>query len=62
MNLSFPGTSSPMGRPPLSPGVGAPNMARLAQETELQKLLADEKMRSQLHKTNYEKLKDEHKR
>ncbi|XP_052781716.1 centrosomal protein of 83 kDa-like [Mya arenaria] len=58
MNLSFPGSSSQKGRPPPSPGA---QMPRLVQETELQKLLADEKMRSQMHKTNYEKLKDEHK-
>ena len=28
-------------------------LPRLAQETELQKMLADEKMRSEQHKTNY---------
>ncbi|XP_060580457.1 centrosomal protein of 83 kDa-like isoform X1 [Ruditapes philippinarum] len=59
MNLSFPGSPSPLGRPPLSPGA---QMPKLVQETELQKLLADEKMRSQMHKTNYEQLKEENKR
>jgi len=59
MNLSFPGTSGGLGRPPMSP---SPQIQKLAQETEVQKLLADEKMRSQMHKTNYEQLKDEHKR
>lgn len=59
MNLSFPGTAGHTGRPPVSP---APQLSKLAQETELQKLLADEKMRSQMHKTNYEQLKEEHKR
>ena len=59
MNLSFPGSPSPLGRPPLSPGA---QMPKLVQDTELQKLLADEKMRSQMHKTNYEQLKEENKR
>lgn len=59
MNSSFPGTSGSMRQPPIPP---ANQMQKLAQETELQKLLADEKMRSQMHKTNYEQLKEEHKR
>lgn len=37
-------------------------LPRLAQETELQKMLADEKMRSEQHKTNYQTLKVEHTR
>nr|KAG5711378.1 hypothetical protein BaRGS_006075 [Batillaria attramentaria] len=37
-------------------------LPRLAQETELQKLLADERMRSDQHKTNYQQLKAEHAR
>ena len=36
------------------------SLPRLAQETELQKLLADERMRSEQHKTNYQQLKLEH--
>ncbi|KAL3851728.1 hypothetical protein ACJMK2_015449 [Sinanodonta woodiana] len=54
---------------PLRPTVGKPPLSQLAQslpkltkETELQKLLADEKMRSQMHKTNFMQLKEEHKR
>ncbi|ESO89922.1 hypothetical protein LOTGIDRAFT_164617, partial [Lottia gigantea] len=49
-------------------GVGAMNtslsnqLPRLTQETELQKLLADERMRSEQHKTNYQQLKTEHSR
>ncbi|KAL8594740.1 hypothetical protein ACOMHN_051686 [Nucella lapillus] len=46
---------------PLAAGVG-PTMPRLVQETELQKLLADERMRSEQHKTNYQQLKIEHSR
>ena len=45
--------------------VGSPatqQLARMAQETELQKLLADERMRSEQHKTNYQQLKSEHAR
>jgi coiled-coil domain-containing protein 41 len=38
------------------------SLPRLVQETELQKMLADEKMRSEQHKTNYKTLKEEHKR
>ena len=37
-------------------------LPRLTQETELQKMLADEKMRSEQHKTNYQTLKAEHTR
>ncbi|XP_019633457.1 PREDICTED: centrosomal protein of 83 kDa-like [Branchiostoma belcheri] len=37
-------------------------LPRLASETELQKMLTDEKMRSEQHKTNYETLKAEHTR
>ena len=37
-------------------------LPRLMQETELQKMLADEKMRSEQHKTNYQMLKAEHTR
>jgi len=37
-------------------------LPRLMQETELQKMLADEKMRSDQHKTNYQLLKAEHTR
>ena len=37
-------------------------LPRLAQETELQKMLADEKMRSEQHRTNYQTLKAEHTR
>ncbi len=40
----------------------ADNLPRLANETELQKMLADEKMRSEQHKTNYQTLKSEHTR
>jgi len=46
-------------------GDGGPYAAllpRLVQETELQKMLADEKMRSDKHKTNYQMLKTEHTR
>ena len=34
----------------------------LAHETELQKMLTDEKMRSEQHRTNYQTLKAEHTR
>jgi hypothetical protein len=37
-------------------------LPRLTQETELQKMLADEKMRSEQHKMNYQTLKAEHTR
>jgi len=46
-------------------GDGGPYAAalpRLVQETELQKSLADEKMRSEQHKTHYQILKAEHAR
>ncbi|XP_071818029.1 centrosomal protein of 83 kDa-like isoform X1 [Apostichopus japonicus] len=38
------------------------SLAKLSQETELQKMLADEKMRCDMHKTNYQTLKAEHTR
>lgn len=38
------------------------SLPRLAQDTELQKMLADEKMRSEQHRTNYQTLKAEHTR
>jgi hypothetical protein len=44
------------------PSGGIATLSRLAQETELQKMLADEKMRSEKHKTNYLTLKAEHTR
>ncbi|XP_050412779.1 centrosomal protein of 83 kDa [Patella vulgata] len=37
-------------------------LPRLTQETELQKMLSDERMRSEQHKTNYQQLKSEHSR
>ncbi|XP_041350468.1 centrosomal protein of 83 kDa-like isoform X2 [Gigantopelta aegis] len=40
----------------------AQQLPRLTQETELQKLLADERLRSEQHKTNYQQLKLEHAR
>lgn len=43
------------------PGL-AQQLPQIATETELQKLLADERMRSQMHRTNYEQLKTEHHR
>lgn len=43
------------------PGL-AQQLPQLATETELQKLLADERMRSQMHRTHYEQLKTEHHR
>lgn len=47
------------------PGMGSSlplgsSMSHLMQETELQKLLTDERMRSEQHKTNYQHLKVEH--
>jgi len=53
------------GRGGLPAGDGGPYAAalpRLMQETELQKMLADEKMRSEQHKTHYQMLKAEHTR
>ncbi|KAJ8306115.1 hypothetical protein KUTeg_016660 [Tegillarca granosa] len=53
---------------PNMPGAGssgtglAHQLPKLTSETELQKLLADERMRSQMHKTNFEQLKEEHRR
>jgi coiled-coil domain-containing protein 41 len=38
------------------------SMPTLATETETQKMLADEKMRSEQHRTNYQTLKAEHTR
>ena len=35
-------------------------LPKLTQETELQKMLADERMRCETHKTNYQTLKAEH--
>jgi len=65
-NASFPGSyGGPSGLPPLHPsshGGLAQQLPKLATETELQKLLADERMRSQMHRTNYEQLKEEHRR
>jgi hypothetical protein len=40
----------------------ARELPRLVTETELQKMLADEQMRSQMHRTHYEQLKEEHRR
>ena len=43
--------------------IGAAQLAslpQLAQETELQKMLADEKMRSEQHRTNYQVVKAEY--
>ena len=37
-------------------------LPRLREETELQKMLTDEKMRSEQHKNNYQMLKIEHTR
>lgn len=38
------------------------DMTRLTAETELQKMLADERMRSEQHKNHYQALKMEHTR
>ncbi|RUS84429.1 hypothetical protein EGW08_007813, partial [Elysia chlorotica] len=46
--------------PPGAGGTAGPGMASLAMETELQKLLADEKARAERHKINYQQLKVEH--
>lgn len=51
----------------MNPSLGASlpvesQLPRLTQETELQKLLADERMRSEQHRTNYQQLKAEHTR
>ncbi len=43
-------------------GGWAEALPRLTEETELQKMLTDEKMRSDQHKTNYQTLKTEHTR
>ena len=40
--------------------IGANAMPRLSHETEMQKLLADERMRTEQHKINYQQLKVEH--
>ena len=40
----------------------AASLPQLASETELQKMLTDEKMRSEQHKNNYQALKNEHTR
>ncbi|XP_062569584.1 centrosomal protein of 83 kDa-like isoform X2 [Saccostrea cucullata] len=55
------GTGHVTGLPPVVPNL-ASSLPQLTSETELQKLLADERMRSQMHRTNYEQLKEEHKR
>lgn len=62
-STSFQGSSgrNVTGLPPVAPNL-ASSLPQLTSETELQKLLADERMRSQMHKTNYEQLKEEHKR
>lgn len=62
-STSFLGSSgrNVTGLPPVAPNL-ASSLNQLTSETELQKLLADERMRSQMHKTNYEQLKEEHKR
>ena len=62
-STSFMGSSgrNVSGLPPVAPNL-ASSLPQLTSETELQKLLADERMRSQMHKTNYEQLKEEHKR
>ena len=41
---------------------GGDNIARLVQETELQKMLTDEKLRAEQHRVNYQTLKAEHTR
>ncbi|XP_013415985.1 centrosomal protein of 83 kDa-like [Lingula anatina] len=46
----------------LSPGFTSSPLPKLMQETELQKMLADEKIRSEQHRTNYQMLKAEHTR
>ncbi|XP_033746476.1 centrosomal protein of 83 kDa-like isoform X1 [Pecten maximus] len=59
------GTGLNASLPPLppSPGQGlAQKLPQIATETELQKMLTDERMRSQMHRTNYEQLKQEHRR
>ena len=59
------GQSTGMG-PGLSLGLGPLGQGQdwtvtnLSQETELQKMLADERMRGEMHKTNYQMLKAEH--
>lgn len=60
-NTTFPGAGG--GPLPLSDGLSmATHLPQLTTETELQKLLADERMRSTMHRTNYEQLKEEHRR
>ncbi|XP_014674367.1 PREDICTED: centrosomal protein of 83 kDa-like isoform X2 [Priapulus caudatus] len=56
------GWSVPPIVPTLTMGSNAAELPRLARETELHKMLADEKMRSERHKTNYQTLKTEHQR
>lgn len=46
----------------LTEGSLASALPRLMHETELQKMLTDEKMRSEKHRTNYETLKTAHAR
>ncbi len=43
-------------------GEGGGSPTRLSTETELQKMLTDEKMRSEQHRTNYTTLKTQHTR
>ena len=55
--------ASPAYYPPGVGGGGAnlgAQLPALAMETELQKLLADEKARAERHKVNYQQLKLEH--
>ena len=49
---------------PVSQGfaTGGDNIAHLIQETELQKMLTDEKLRSEQHRVNYQTIKAEHTR
>ena len=44
----------------LGPQQQTSSLPKLTQETELQKMLADERMRCETHKTNYQTVKAEH--
>ena len=44
----------------LGQGLEQRPVTHLSQETELQKMLTDERMRGEMHKTNYQMLKAEH--